>query len=100
MAGRFSLKHFSDISLDDPFFDSLKADYPGTANSTGFVDWFHKKSDTGASALVFEDEIGIGAFVVLKDEDEEIILQHGVLPKRKRMKISTFRIAERYNGPR
>ena len=44
MAGRFSLKHFSDINLDAPFFDSLKADYPGTANSTGFVEWFHKKS--------------------------------------------------------
>ena len=28
MAGNFSLKKFSDIDLNDPFFDSLKADYP------------------------------------------------------------------------
>ena len=32
-----------------------------------------KKSKAGATALVFDDEIGVGAFVVLKIEDEEII---------------------------
>lgn len=30
MAGRFSLKKFADINFNDEFFDSLKADYPGT----------------------------------------------------------------------
>lgn len=44
MAGRFLLKKFSDMDLDDVFFDSLKIDYPGTASSTGFVEWFKKKS--------------------------------------------------------
>lgn len=29
---------FSDIALSDPFFDSLKADYPG------FSKWYEKKS--------------------------------------------------------
>lgn len=29
MAGKFSLKKFADINLNDEFFDSLKADYPG-----------------------------------------------------------------------
>ena len=43
MAGKFYLKSFSDINLSDPFFDSLKADYPGSATSTGFIDWFYKK---------------------------------------------------------
>ena len=38
MAGKFYLKSFSDINLSDPFFDSLKADYPGSATSTGFID--------------------------------------------------------------
>lgn len=33
MAGNFSLKKFSDIDLNDPFFDSLKADYPGWRQS-------------------------------------------------------------------
>ena len=29
MAGRFYLRKFADINLDDEFFDTLKADYPG-----------------------------------------------------------------------
>ena len=44
MAGKFERKLFSEISLDDPFFDSLKADYPGTSTSTGFVKWFAAKA--------------------------------------------------------
>lgn len=79
MAGKFSLKKFADINLDDEFFNSLKQDYPGTENSTGFIEWFAKKAGAGATALVFEDEIGVGAFVVLKIEDEEIELQDTVI---------------------
>lgn len=100
MAGRFLLKKFSDIDLDDDFFDSLKKDYPGTVSSTGFVDWFNKKSKNGYTALVFEDEIGVSAFAALKQEDEEIVLQSGILPAKKRIKISTFRISERYRRQR
>lgn len=100
MAGRFILKKFADINLEDTFFDTLKRDYPGTENSTGFVDWFKKKSVSGSTALVFEDEIGVGAFVVLKDEEESIELQGCTLPIKKRLKISTFRIAERYRRQR
>lgn len=100
MAGKFILKRFSEINLNDTFFDSLKNDYPGTDNSTGFVDWFQKKAIDGATALIFEDEIGVGAFVVLKDEEEEIELQDFILPEKRRLKISTFRIAERYRRQR
>lgn len=100
MAGKFTLKKFADIDLNDTFFDSLKNDYPGTTNSTGFVDWFKKKSVTGSTALVFEDDKGVGAFVVLKEEEEQIELQGGALPVKKRLKISTFRIAERYRRQR
>lgn len=59
-----------------------------------------KKAETGDTALVFEDEIGVGAFVVLKIEEEEIELRSTVLPKMERMKISTFRISERYRRKR
>lgn len=100
MAGRFLLKKFADIDLNDVFFDSLKADYPGTESSTGFVDWFKKKSYDGSTALVFEDEIGVGAFIVLKSEEEELKLQDRIIPAKKRIKISTFRIAERYRRQR
>ncbi len=90
MAGRFSLKKFSEIDLDDAFFNSLKNDYHG------FEDWFNRTAEAGATALVFEDENGIGAFVALKDEEEQIQLQNSLLPSRRRIKIRTFRIAERY----
>lgn len=100
MAGKFTQKLFSNIDLNDAFFDSLKRDYPGNENSTGFIEWFNKKSAEGAYALLFEDDNGIGAFIVIKDEDEEIILKNGILPKKKRIKISTFRIAERYQRQR
>lgn len=100
MAGKFLLKKFADIDLNDAFFDSLKSDYPGNENSIGFVEWFNKKADDGSTALVFEDEVGVGAFVVLKNELEEIKLQSGILPAVKRMKISTFRIAERFRRQR
>ena len=100
MAGKFLLKKFSDINLDDTFFDSLKNDYPGTAHSTGFSEWFHKKSASEATALIFEDEIGIGAFVALKPEHEEIKMQEGTLPAEDRMKVSTLKISERHRGER
>lgn len=97
MVGNFSYKKFSDINIEDHFFDSLKADYPGTANSTGFIEWFKKKSASGSPALVFEDESGIQAFIALKQEEEKISLQDGtILPPIKRMKISTFRISDKY----
>ena len=44
MAGKFVHKSFSEINLNDPFFDSLKADYPGNENSTGFTTWFAKSA--------------------------------------------------------
>ncbi len=31
MPGKFSLRKFSEINLDDPFFATLKNDYPGNA---------------------------------------------------------------------
>lgn len=91
MAGRFYLKKFSEIDLEDAFFDSLKTNYPG------FESWFSRLSASNSTALVFEDELGLGAFIALKnDECEDIQLQGTVLPAKKRIKIRTFRIAERY----
>lgn len=102
MAGKFKRKFFADINLDDPFFDSLKTDYPGSANSTGFVEWFNKKAADGKRALVFEDEHGVGAFINLKPgEDEAIQLADGfTLPRAKRLKITTIKIDERYQHQR
>jgi hypothetical protein len=59
MAGKFSFKKFTELDLSDSFFDSLKADYPGTEHSIGFEAWFAKKAAEGHQALVFHDDDGI-----------------------------------------
>lgn len=95
MAGKFELKQFSKIDIEDSFFDTLKRDYEE------FVGWYNRKAASGRTALVYEDEKGIAAFVALKDdENEEIVLKDTVLPAKKRTKISTFKIDDRYKGQR
>lgn len=100
MPGKFQLKKFSEIDIDDDFFDSLKKDYPPDEHNIGFEKWFAKKAADGSTALVFEDEYGLGAFVCLKDENEPLELVEGTLPTIPRKKISTLRLAERYRGQR
>ncbi|OPZ88421.1 MAG: hypothetical protein BWY74_03147 [Firmicutes bacterium ADurb.Bin419] len=94
MAGKFEWHKFSEVNLGDPFFDSLKADY------VEFPVWFKKKSDAGEYTLVFQDEQGVGAFVYLKRENEEIELMDKTLPSIPRVKIGTLRLAERFRGMR
>lgn len=94
MAGRFQWHGFSHINLQDHFFDSLKRDY------NDFEDWFNRKRLEGAQALIFTDEIGIGAFLCLKDENEPLYLENSILPAKSRVKIRTLRLAERFRGKR
>lgn len=94
MPGKFQWCKFSNVDLNDPFFDSLKIDYPE------FSSWFDRKSVAGESALVFNDDQGVGAFVYLKEENESIQLTSSVLSAIPRLKIGTLRIAERFRGQR
>lgn len=100
MAGKFEFKKFCDINIDDPFFNSLKLDYPADDTNIGFEAWFSKKGIEGAEALVFKDDDGLGAFICLKDENESIPLKEKILPINSRKKISTLFIAERYRRQR
>lgn len=78
-------QQFRNISLDDPFFDSLKEDY------TEFEDWFAKKADE--EAYVFENEAGkIEGFLYLKKEEGPMDDVDPALPPEKRMKVGTFKI--------
>lgn len=88
-------KKFKDINLSDHFFDSLKRDYPGFETK-----WFPKCIQQDRDAFVYEDEEGIGLFAALKQEDEEIVLSNSVMPKNPRLKIATFKIADRLQGQR
>lgn len=87
----FDYLSFSDCDIHDPFFDSLKDDYPG------FEEWFVKKSKANEHAYV-SVENGIHAFLYIKGEEEEAI--ETVLPKERRMKIGTFKISEGSQGNR
>lgn len=94
MPGKFGWNKFSEVNLGDSFFDSLKSDYEE------FPTWFKKKSDAGEFALVFNDEQGVGSFVYLKEENETIVLTDKTLPAIPRIKIGTFRLAERFRRQR
>lgn len=95
MAGRFERKLFSEINLGDPFFDELKRDYAEFESK-----WFPKCAREGREALVFSDERGLGAFIALKEEKEELVLVEKTIPSKLRLKISTLRLAERFRGQR
>lgn len=101
MAGRFTYEKFSDIDLNDVFFDSLKADYPGSETSTEFGAWFNKKAASGAQALIYKDDTGIGAFVYTKTEEEAVALPDtNDLPSKARMKLGTLKISDLHRGQR
>ncbi|TEB05663.1 hypothetical protein Psch_02704 [Pelotomaculum schinkii] len=92
MAGKFEWRKFSEVDLRDVFFDSLKSDYEE------FTTWFKKKGEGGERALVFNDDRGVGSFVYLKEENEQILLIDKILPAIPRIKIGTFRLAERFRS--
>ncbi|TXR54407.1 N-acetyltransferase [Reinekea thalattae] len=79
-------QNFSNINLNDIFFDSLKADY------TEFSDWFMKKANEGSSAYVlYNTSNGIEGFMYLKIEDGEVNDISPSLPNGKHLKIGTFK---------
>ena len=64
-------KPLHNLRLEDPFFDELREDY----GQKEFNEWFSKKSKDGKEAYVYINLDGsLGAFFMLKDENEEIDL--------------------------
>lgn len=81
----FETRRFCDIDLDDPFFDSLKADYQE------FAPWFKSKGPAHAYVMV-DGADALQGFLFLKIETgpvDDIVPQ---LPARRRLKIGTFKI--------
>lgn len=76
---------FRDIDLNDRFFESLKADYPG------FDVWFRGKN--AEPAYISHNEYDeIDGFLYLKIEDEALLDMTPTYPKKKRVKMGTFKI--------
>jgi predicted nucleic acid-binding protein len=83
--------HIGTLNLEDPFFDTLKEDYPG------FERWFNKKADE--EAYVCRADSGeILAFLYVKVErpgEDYSSIEPGFAPG-KRLKIGTFKVV--HNG--
>ena len=81
-------KPIHNLDLNDPFFDSLKKEYPE------FDEWLKKIKREGRSCLVnYKDDGSIGALLVYKLEEEPIDAIPSI-PKKKRIKLSTFKVAQ------
>ena len=82
-----SLQKFSEINLNDRFFDSLKSDYHG------FEEWFNRKASEGRKAYVQYTNGALQAFLYLKNESGEPLCD--IIPPRpacRRLKVGTFKI--------
>ena len=87
MVEQILIRYLKDIDLSDPFFDSLKEDYPG------FSEWFEKKSEENKFAFVqYNQSNQLQAFLFLKIEDGELDDINPIRPQAKRLKVGTFKI--------
>ncbi|MDR1973849.1 MAG: hypothetical protein LBQ31_04150 [Bacteroidales bacterium] len=85
-------EYFGNINLSDPFFDSLKEDYPG------FEKWFNKKAEE--KAYITYNKGRILSFLYLKTENAEENYAD-IIPifvPKKRLKVGTFKVVS--NGVR
>jgi len=75
----------SGVKVSDPFFDTLRADYPG------FDQWIARK--TGEPAYAFRrDDGGLDGFLYLKREDGTVADVQPELHSAKRLKVGTLKV--------
>ena len=79
--------YFGNLDFNDEFFTSFKEDYPG------YKEWFNRKSEE--RVYVCRSEGNPIAFLYLKreDENEDYSDINPPLPKRRRLKIGSFKIS-------
>ena len=77
------------LDINDPIFTSLREEYPD------FIDWWEKISREGRKAWVYFKGNRLGAILIYKIEDEAIA-SNPPLPKKRRLKISSFKVT--YTG--
>lgn len=81
------IKSFTDVNLNDSFFDSLKESYQE------FEDWFNRKAESEDKVYVqYDQNNNLVGFLYLKIEDGTL---DNVTPPRgdcKRLKVGTFKV--------
>jgi len=75
-----------ELGLNDPFFLSLKQDYPE------FENWWQKISREGRDCWIYSENGKIKALLILKEEEEGIRLVEKSLPPNRRLKICTLKV--------
>jgi hypothetical protein len=82
------LTKFRELSLNDPFFDSLKAGYEE------FPDWFARKADEDIY-VVIDDDGELSGMLYLKPEEGPVEDVVPALPARNWLKVGTLKIVGR-----
>jgi len=80
-------EYIYNLNADDPFFNSLKDEYPG------FSIWWKKISAEGRKAWIYYTPTkAIGAILIYKIESDESIPSTPPLHKARRLKICTLKV--------
>jgi predicted nucleic acid-binding protein len=79
--------YFGNLDLNSEFFVSFKEDYPGYEN------WFNRKADETVYVCLSEGKPIALLYLKVEGEDEDYTDIDPTLPKKKRLKISSFKVA-------
>ena len=79
--------YFGNLDVTDQFFNSLKEDYPG------FERWFNSKADESVYVCRSEGKPIALLYLKIEGEDEDYSDIDPTFPKKKRLKIGTFKVA-------
>ncbi|MBT9132736.1 MAG: hypothetical protein DDT32_01580 [Syntrophomonadaceae bacterium] len=79
--------HFGNLDLADEFFASLKDDYPG------FENWLNRKANETVYGCRSEGRQIALLYLKVEGEDENYTDIDPQLPRKKRLKIGTFKVA-------
>ncbi|WP_188879924.1 GNAT family N-acetyltransferase [Halarchaeum nitratireducens] len=84
-------RQVGDLDIDDPIFDSLKDDYD-------FRSWFESIPDERDAYVNWSHDDALGAVLILKPNEAEVIGEEPELGKRDRLKICTLKVASDRRG--
>lgn len=85
-------EHLGNLDLMDEFFATLKEDYPG------FEKWFNRKADETVYVCLSEGRLIALLYLKVEGEGEDYTDINPPLPKKRRLKIGTFKVT--LNGVR
>jgi len=86
MSRQLKLAKFSDLSLADPFFDSLKSGY------NGFPQWFASKANEPVYAVIDDQTDELSGMIYLKQENGPVTDVEPPLADRAWLKVGTLKI--------